>query len=106
VTRVERIIEQAKRLPQEEQKRLRKALDVLDADSTARSVFITRKTEAEWINQHRDEYLGEWVALQGDCLIAHGSDARQVYLAAREAGISTPYVVRVERVEPFTGGWL
>jgi hypothetical protein len=36
-----------------------------------------------WISEHRTEYIGEWVALDGDRLIAHGKDADAVFAAAR-----------------------
>lgn len=47
------------------------------------------------------------VAVEDDNLVAQGTNPRQVYLAARDAGIEVPYLVRVEkREEPYTGGWL
>jgi hypothetical protein len=62
----------------------------------------------KWIEDHRAEYLGQWVALVGDRLISHGLDARQVYLAAKAAGVEVPFVERVREEEtlPFCGGWL
>ena len=41
--------------------------------------YRTHYEERAWIEAHRDEYLGQWVALDGDRLIAHGSDAKKVY---------------------------
>ena len=65
-----------------------------------------RALEQRWLAEHREEYLGEWVALQGDRLIAHGHDSREVYRAARSAGIGVPFVIRVETYEePSMGGW-
>ena len=55
--------------------------------------------EDAWIEKHRDEYLGQWVPVEGDSLIAHGTDAGQVYLAAREPGIAVPFIERVEERE-------
>lgn len=62
--------------------------------------------EEQWIDAHRDEYLGEWVVVEGDRLIVHGHDARTVYNAARDAGIEVPFLVRVKPANelPF-GGW-
>lgn len=62
----------------------------------------------KWIDDHRAEYLGQWVALEGGHLISHGSEARQVHLAAKAAGIEVPFVERVtdEETLPFCGGWL
>jgi hypothetical protein len=60
-----------------------------------------------WIDEHRAEYLGQWVALEGDRLIAHGPDALAVDRAARAAGIESPFLEQVREKEgPFCGGWL
>src|SRR5436305_8006437 len=40
-----------------------------------------RVREEQWIDAHRDEYIGEWVVVEGDSLITHGHDARTVYNA-------------------------
>lgn len=62
--------------------------------------------ELRWLSQHRGEYLGQWVALDGSRLLAAGSSAREVYLAARRAGVRVPFVEQVQHLEelPF-GGW-
>ena len=68
--------------------------------------YRTYEREHAWVQAHRAEYLGQWVAVEGDTLVAHGSNPREIYLAAREAGIQVPYIVKVEkREEPFTGGF-
>jgi len=60
----------------------------------------------KWIDEHRAEYLGQWVALEGDRLISHGPDALQVDAAARAAGITSPFLEQVlEEEKPFCGGW-
>ena len=103
---VEQIIEGAKKLPVEERRRLR-SLETLESNGGAKSDYRTRERERAWIVAHRDEYPGKWVAVEDDNLVAQGTNPRQVYLAAREAGIEVPYLVRVEkREEPHTGGWL
>ena len=101
---LEQIIDEARTLSPSEKRKLRQALDgELEQPAPARSLV----DEDDWIEKHRDEYLGQWVAVEGDCLIAHGTDARQVYLAAREAGIAVPFIERVEkREDAYTGGWL
>ena len=45
-----------------------------------------RRREYEWLRQHRDEYAGQYVVVEGDCLIAHGTDGRRVLAEARQAG--------------------
>ncbi|HXD32213.1 MAG TPA: DUF5678 domain-containing protein [Pyrinomonadaceae bacterium] len=103
---LEQILEEAKQLPVEEQRRLRVALEALDSNGDTQPAYRTNEQERAWINAHRDEYLGQWVALDGGRLIAHGADARTVYLAARAQGVEIPYVDRIEPlVEAFMGGW-
>ncbi|MGH9855488.1 MAG: DUF5678 domain-containing protein [Blastocatellia bacterium] len=61
----------------------------------------------KWIDEHRADYLGQWVALEGDRLISHGPDALQVHREAKAAGIAAPFVERiVEQEGPYWGGWL
>jgi len=104
---LEEIISEARALAPAEKRRLRQALDQDLENQPGRSPYHTYEREHAWVEAHRDDYLGQWVAVEDDRLVAHGTNPRQVYLAAREAGIEVPYVVRVhEREEPFTGGWL
>src|SRR5262249_47976043 len=104
---VNQIIEEAKKLPAEERRRLRIALESLDPSGEVAPPPTSHDQERAWIHAHRKEYLGQWVAVDRDRLVAHGVDARSVYLAAREAGIPSPRVDGVEsQEEPFTGGWL
>ncbi len=51
---------------------------------------------ARWIKEHRTEYGGQWVALDGDRLIAHGADADAVFVAARQDGAYLPLVTFIE----------
>ena len=62
--------------------------------------------ELRWLAQHKDQYLGKWVALEGNRLLASGASAREVYLAARRAGVQVPFVEQVQPLDnlPF-GGW-
>jgi hypothetical protein len=54
------------------------------------------KREFQWLSEHAREYAGQWVALDGDRLIAHGPDARSVYAAANADGAYMPLVTQVE----------
>ena len=62
--------------------------------------------EMQWLAEHRKEYAGQWVALDGSRLIAASTNAKEVYKAARESGIELPLVAFVEGPDalPF-GGW-
>ena len=107
---LEQIIEDARALSQDEKGKLRQALDgELEQRSPAqlsKPGYPTNEQERTWLDAHRDEYLGQWVALDGDRLIAHGVDARTVYEAARARGVEVPYIDRVEpKDEASMGGW-
>ena len=68
--------------------------------------YRTHYEERAWIEAHRDEFLDQWVALDGGRLISHGDDAKKVYDEAREQGINAPYLVRVsQEQEAVAGGW-
>jgi hypothetical protein len=53
-------------------------------------------------------YLGKWVALEGDRVVASGIDVRSVRDEAKGAGIAVPFLTFVspERHEHFVGGWI
>jgi len=61
-----------------------------------------------WIDDHRTEYAGQWVALDGDRLVASGTDGRQVVERVRGEGIEGPYLTRIDAEDEaaFCGGWL
>ncbi|HKV38708.1 MAG TPA: DUF5678 domain-containing protein [Blastocatellia bacterium] len=102
---LERIIREVRQLPAEEKRRVREALDRDDPGSvrqTGRTVDLT--SELRWIDEHRSEYAGQWVAVRGNRLLSHGPDPIEVYQAARGAGDDRPFVTRVESArEPFAG---
>lgn len=64
-----------------------------------------RSREDEWIEKHRDQYARQWVALDGENLIASGEDLKQVAKMARELGTPDALMVRVEPSDalPFAG---
>lgn len=75
-------------------------------------VYISRRHEADtaqaelrWLQQHRRQYAGRWVALRGDTILAEGRTSQEVFRAVRGAR-PIPRVVLVEGAEdlPF-GGW-
>lgn len=58
-----------------------------------------RSRELEWRRTHKDElrrFANEWVALEGEEIVAHGKEPVQVVAEARAKGIQTPYVFYVE----------
>ncbi len=51
--------------------------------------------EREWVRQHKDEYRGQWVVLDGDRLVGHAAKAPDVTVyveQARAEGVRSPYV--------------
>ncbi len=67
---------------------------------------IDLSRELQWLKEHRTEYLEQWVALDGDRLVGYGPNAREVYAAARAAGVKSPFVEFIPTADelPF-GGW-
>ena len=65
-----------------------------------------RNEELRWLAEESGPYAGEWVALDGFRLIAHGGKLAAVSAAAKAAGTVEPFFARVPRDRdlPF-GGW-
>jgi len=102
---LERILDEVKRLTPDERRELREALERETPDAPqAPSADDRRERERRWLDEHRDEYLGQWVALEGDRLLASGPDGRPC-TRRRAAGVRAPLVTRVERRDelPFAG---
>ena len=104
-----RILDEVKRLTPEERRQLREVLEREAGRAlvppSAGAVNDRWEREQRWLDEHREEYLGQWVALEGDRLLASGPDGRAVYEAARSAGVRAPLVTRVESRDelPFAG---
>lgn len=62
------------------------------------------KLERDWLAKHRQQYAGQWIALLGDRLISHSTNPRDVFAAARAAGVRA-LVLRVEDSELRFAGW-
>ena len=58
--------------------------------------YIDRTSESEWLRQHQREYIGQWIALKGNQLIAQGETGREVFAKVRELGIERALVHFVE----------
>lgn len=63
--------------------------------------------ELNWLRENGPHYAGQWIALDGDRLLAFGTDARDVYNRARLSGVNKPLIVKVPgaREELPFGGW-
>jgi hypothetical protein len=68
--------------------------------------LIDLSRELRWLKAHGHKYIGQWVALDGDRLLGHGTNAREVAEAARAAGVAIPFITQVDPPEEFPfGGW-
>ncbi|MCC6362611.1 MAG: hypothetical protein IT165_03755 [Bryobacterales bacterium] len=61
--------------------------------------------EQEWLVQHEKDYAGQWVALDGQRLVACGTEGKEVFQRAKEAGVQSPFLVFVEEGSQPFGGW-
>jgi hypothetical protein len=108
----EQIIESIGQLTAAEQERIRQWLqnrvmsNGLKEGSQGKAARSARSLR--WLEENRKRYSGQWVALDGDRLIASGPTAKEVYSKAKSEGFETPFVELVTEPEPspFTGGWL
>jgi hypothetical protein len=65
--------------------------------ATARAASLRDFTaDRQWLADHRDEYVGQWVALKFGRLISHGTNAKEVHQAAQDAGHSDALLILVE----------
>ena len=66
-----------------------------------------RKTEMQWLREHGLEYPGEYIALDGNRLIAHSLNADEVFAEVRRSGVTDPLFAHLEQAnrQPELGGW-
>lgn len=110
----EHLLDAARQLPRDEQQKLIEALQETQTSQPKKKLgrrvpppvpSKDRTKEAQWLKEHSKEYIGQWVALEGDQLIACGSSAVEVSKAAKAKGIDRPILVQVEDPDgpPFAG---
>lgn len=74
-----------------------KATRAPNAAATAH-LRIEREQEIHFFDTNPElerELAGQWVALDGETLVSHGSDLADVLRRARDAGHTHPYITRV-----------
>ena len=109
---VDQIIHSIAQLPSAEQERIRRWLEVkgaTDREGQSSQAHANRPARSlRWLHENREKYSGQWVALDGDRLIASGPTAKEVYSKAKAEGVEIPFVELVTDPEPVpsTGGWL
>ena len=108
----DQIIKSIEQLPASEQERIRRWLDekgTSNGEENSSQAHANRSAKSlRWLHENQEQYSGQWVALDGDRLIATGSTAKEVYSKAKAEGVEIPFVELVTAREsgPFTGGWL
>jgi hypothetical protein len=70
-------------------------LTITDVSAPGTNSGRMPEPEKEWLLAHGQEYSGQWVALNGEELLSHGSDARGVRDEARAKGVQTPIMVYI-----------
>lgn len=99
---LENVYKQAKQLPPEEQQKLIDAISVrLKRKPLGKRVqpsvpYKDRSREHQWLRENSRNYIGQWVVLEGDQLLAHGTNAKEVFAAADATGIDRPLHFFVE----------
>ena len=109
-TNIEQVTNIIRAMPLED---LDKLSEVIDAEKQAKREKKQKsnwrleryKKARKWLDEHSAEYMNEWVCLEGDQLIAHSADGRDLYQKAKDAGIEIPFIHHiVDESMPF-GGW-
>ena len=70
--------------------------------------YVYPAREMDWIMEPDMQYVNQWVALDGDRVVAHGSSAKAAYDEAHEKGVASPFMhfVREPHPDPLLIGWL
>ena len=79
-----------------------------DAPVVRRVPEIDSSREMAWIAKPDLQYVNQWVALDGDQVVAHGPDGKTVVAEARAKGLAAPFLhfVREPSPDPLFVGWL
>lgn len=114
---LEQIIDEARSLSPAEKRKLRQALDLeleqMNVQDRAQPTHTengddeTRERRLEWLKSHREEYGGQYVALDGDRLVAVGPNYRVAREKARAAGKTNAFVTYLSKPDEMAemGGW-
>lgn len=89
-----------------EQARLDQAAEQSEADTDQTTAAVKRTQHMTWLKAHREEYAGQYVALDGDRLVGAGATLREACEQARRQGVERPFLTHISSANaaPF-GGW-
>jgi len=101
---VDQIIKSIAQLPTAEQERIRRWLEekgATNGEGQGSQAHANRSTKSlRWLHENREKYSGQWVALDGNRLIASGPTAKEVYSKAKAKGVEIPFVELVTDPTP------
>ncbi|HEX4949553.1 MAG TPA: hypothetical protein VFZ34_22950 [Blastocatellia bacterium] len=108
---LENVYRQAQQLPPEEQQKLIEAISArLKKKPLGQRVhpsvpYKDRSREHQWLRENSRKYIGQWVGLEGDRLLVHGTDAKEVFAAADATGVDRPlhFFVEAPDLPTFSG---
>ena len=101
-------------LPTEEREKLRALLNRRPSSAeneVQQSAFIApfdasdSSPSIRWIEEHREEFAGQYVALDGDRLVAYSADPHEVIVAVRASGLNGIFFTLIPPADapPFAG---
>ena len=111
---VEDILTQIAKLSPAEQIRLRHLLEQQEPPQPPKPPRDRRvqpmpvpdsQREVQWLAAHARDYAGQWVALDGDRLLAHSPDHREVWAAAEASGVYLPLVTFIDNPDNIYAGF-
>jgi NAD-dependent DNA ligase len=110
----EELIENVKALPKSEREKIfdwieeeknKEAAEKKEKEAKLKADNEKFKKAMEWVDEHKEEFDGKFVVLDGDKLIASGTDSKTVYDEAKAKGYKSPFLKRVKAKELPFGGW-
>lgn len=111
---VDQAIEIIRQLPPPEREKVRDWIDEEKqkeiTEQEAKKAELEKRNQKfkralQWVEENKEEYDGQFVLLEGDELVAHGTIPKELYEVARNKGIKIPFVKRVKAKELPFGGW-
>jgi hypothetical protein len=65
-----------------------------------------RQERLHWLKSHREEYAGQYAALDVVVLVGHGRTIREAHEQARQNGVENPFLVRpTSESDALFAGW-
>ena len=81
-----------------EQAKLDQAAEQGEAVIDRAAADVKRAQHMAWLKAHREEYSGQYVALDGDRLVGVGLTIREAHEQARQHGVERPFLTHISSV--------